>query len=206
MRTDEDLPVRHLCTLIYRLPARVSEGLVAMACLAVSARHRPTGVPPHPNRPIGDLVHSQTLNDLAGRVAELVDDMGMDQRFLVMGLLSFLEAELAEWADAGSVLSRRADRLDMIDYWERMLAQPEDRRRQPMADAEIRNLIQKLQPPSADEEEEDRKEAARALDLFREGKRDFSEKFWALYQVRRKKYLAESYWKRGGRDEPEGTE
>ena len=205
MRTDEDLPIRHLCTLIYRLPARVSKALVAMACLAVSARHRPTGVPPDPDRPIGDLVHSQTLNDLAGRVAELVDDMKMDQRFLVMGLLSFLEAELAEWADAGSVLSKRADRLDMIDYWEQMLAQPEDRR-QPMADAEIRNLIQKLQPPSADDEEEDRKEAARALDLFREGKRDFSEKFWALYQIRRKKYLAESYWKRGGRDEPEGTE
>ncbi len=86
------------------------------------------------------------------------------------------------------------------------LAQPEDRRRQPMADAEIRNLIQRLQPPSADEEEEHRKEAARALDLFREGKRDFSEKFWALYQIRRKKYLARSYWERDGRGELEGTE
>jgi hypothetical protein len=206
MRTDEDLPIRHLCTLISRLPARVSEELVAMACLAVSARHRPTGVATDPDRPIGDLVHSQTLNDLAARVAELVDDMGMDQRFLVMGLVSFLEAELAEWADAGSVVSRRADRMDEIGYWEEMLAQPEDRRRQPMADAEIRNLIHKLQPPSADEEEEHRKDAARALDLFREWKRDFSEKFWALYQIRRKKYLARSYWERGGRYEQEGTE
>jgi len=182
MKTDDDWPTKHLCSLLAKIPdeLHLRYNLLHKTCLALD-KHPTTraGVEPSMDRPIGEFIQPLALADLHGRISELVD-AGFDQQLLVMGVLSFVDSRLAEWSDPGAAAYARQERIEMIEYFERLRAQPEETtRRLPMSDGEVDNTIARLPLESPEEAEAYRQEAERALAVFRaERERFFSPVYW----------------------------
>ena len=205
MKTDDDWPTKHLCSLLGKIPDQLhlQHNLLHEICLALD-KHPSTkaGVEPSPDRPIGEFTERLTLADLHARISELVD-AGFDQQLLVMGAVAFVEGRLAESADPGAAEYARQERIELIEYFKRLRTQPEDTtRRLPVSDGEIDNTIARLPLESPEEAEAYRQEAERALAIFRaERERFFSPVYWRLSHERRRKRLAESW---GDRRRPGG--
>jgi hypothetical protein len=127
---------------------------------------------------MGQLYWDLTTKDLRERLTELVNENGIDEQLLVQGIVAFLDYHFASHATPESAERARRNCISTIEKLERELTLPIEQRQQELTDAEIQDLITKMNDLSEGGESR-RQEAKAALESLREVVAEvFTEQFW----------------------------
>lgn len=130
--------------IVSELPKTVRRTALGFLCNALGRPAEPTGIPLSADRPVGHLYWDHEIDDLYGRLVELIEDVGLEEQLVVQGATTYITTHFGLWADPTfSKLNFEAFRTS-IDRLRTQLELPIEHRDGRQSDDEINAFIQAL--------------------------------------------------------------
>lgn len=155
-----------MCLIIQGFPPARRKDAIVFACIAVGKSAEPTGLRLHRDRPIKLSYWDLTIDDFRQRMVELVEDVGMDESAVVLGVVGYLDCLYERRADHGFSEQAYDNHIETIERLRQELKKPIADRTYKASDKEIVAFMQKLQGLLG-ECEQRRRDAEEALRYLR---------------------------------------
>ena len=172
------LAIQTLCTIIDGFPAARRDDAIRRTGLAVGRSADPTGIPTTADQPIKHLYWDLTIDELRDRMIQLVDEVGIDEATIVLGVIHNLDWHFERHADREFSDDCRDSHIATVNGLRADLEKPLDERDYRESDDGINDFIQKIKN-EIENVEKSRQEAEDALHYLREKTADvFTWQFW----------------------------
>lgn len=145
-------PIDRICSLIDSLPDNAwgARAMLHYVCGLLGVPQPPTGLPPSPDRKIGQMFWEYETSELRSRLVDLSNREHIQVEFLVLGILAWMRRFLERQADPAEV-NRAIDRnQELIEHLTSQKKLPIGERTSGLADKDINRLLETSQKAIAD--------------------------------------------------------
>lgn len=182
MEIPKHLAIETFCHVIRRIPGEWAQFTVTVSGWVLGLHEEPTGLEDDGNRPVSHLYWDLSVDDVKGRMIELVEEGGLDEQMLVAGCLGCVDFRLYGYVDPASQEEASANRSRRLEEFRHMLTLPESERRPSMSDESLTKFIGFMEEADAKRNSTDEK-VRDALEFFRsERDRLFTFEFWRMFE------------------------
>ena len=183
---DEDLgdhpAIDVFCGLIESLPDKFTQTAMIWVGMAIGVAPEPTGLPETRDRLVKQMHWDMEIRQLRERMAHLVDEVGVDEQFVVEGAFAFLQSYFVQFASPEVLEENQVSHARFLETLHEQLKLPIADRRDQGSDAELHDFIEKIEKTIANGEDT-RQEHEEVLDLLRASKNQLlSEEFWRSFR------------------------